>query len=469
MSRSVGRAILPLLVLLASEVRAYPSVFPTGTTIYQPDRTYDGYTLIGMSWWGGHTYLIDMNGNVVKEWQGLIGHTAYLLPGGHVIGQTGGPKKAYLQQRDWDGDVVWSFEDAYMSHDMNREGFPAGYYSPEADPMVTGGRTLLNAQFPAPKGERIRPEITRKAPAQGQYILEIDWDGEVLWEWNLNDYVEDLELSPGARESMQERPSMHFINNGLLNAVDWAHVNAMAWLGPNKWYDAGDERFHPENVIWSSRNTSIIAITSRKTGEIVWQIGPDYTKTEALRALGPILGSHGIHMIPRGLRGAGNLLVFDNGAPSIYGSPNQISRDGRDTTTRGYSRVLEIDPTTLEVVWIYTAEAAGHAHRRNRHQFYSPFQSNAQRLPNGNTLVTEAVHGRVFELTEDLSIVWEFVEPSWRQAGVSQAPIFRAYRVPYEWVPQLEPPEPTAVVPPAVRRFRLEARGEETAQPVLID
>jgi hypothetical protein len=421
-----------------------------------------------MSWWGGHTYLIDMNGNIVKEWPGLIGHTAYLLPGGQIIGQTGGPKKAHLRQIDWEGNEVWAFDGAYMSHDMNREGFPAGYFSPDAKPRITGGRTLLNAQFPAPKGERIRSEITEKVPVQGQYILEIDWEGNILWEWNLNDHFDELGFSDEAKHSMRENPSMHFINNGILNAVDWAHVNSMAWLGPNKWYDAGDERFHPENVIWSSRNASIIGITSRKTGKIVWQIGPDYMQTEALRELGPILGSHGIHMIPKGLQGAGNLLVFDNGAPSIYGAPNQISTDGRNTITRGYSRVLEIDPTTFNIEWIYTAEIAGHATRRDSHRFYSPYQSNAQRLPNGNTLVTEAVHGRVFELTPDLEIVWEFIEPNWRQPGVEHVPVFRAYRVPHDWVPQLEPSTPKAVTPPAAKDFRLDPRGDKTAVPVLI-
>ena len=34
-----------------------------------------------------------------------------------------------------------------------------------------------------------------------------------------------------------------------------------------------------------------------------------------------------------------------------------------------------------------------------------------QRLPNGNTLITEGSDGRVFEVTPDHKIVWEFVSP----------------------------------------------------------
>ena len=52
-----------------------------------------------------------------------------------------------------------------------------------------------------------------------------------------------------------------------------------------QWYDAGDERFHPDNLIFDARNANILAIISKKTGEIVWQIGPDFSKTKELRKL----------------------------------------------------------------------------------------------------------------------------------------------------------------------------------------
>ena len=51
---------------------------------------------------------------------------------------------------------------------------------------------------------------------------------------------------------------------------DWLHINSMSLLGENHWWDEGNERFHPENIIWDSRQANLIAITSRETGEIVW-------------------------------------------------------------------------------------------------------------------------------------------------------------------------------------------------------
>ena len=40
---------------------------------------------------------------------------------------------------------------------------------------------------------------------------------------------------------------------------DWMHINSMSVLGPNKWYDQGDERFHPDNIIWDAREANILS------------------------------------------------------------------------------------------------------------------------------------------------------------------------------------------------------------------
>jgi hypothetical protein len=37
-------------------------------------------------------------------------------------------------------------------------------------------------------------------------------------------------------------------------------MNSAAYVGPNKWFEAGDKRFDPRNVIVSSRQASVIAI-----------------------------------------------------------------------------------------------------------------------------------------------------------------------------------------------------------------
>ena len=49
-----------------------PSVYPTGTTIFHPDKTWNGYTVFITPDSDG-VILIDMNGRVVKQWTGLSG------------------------------------------------------------------------------------------------------------------------------------------------------------------------------------------------------------------------------------------------------------------------------------------------------------------------------------------------------------------------------------------------------------
>jgi hypothetical protein len=121
---------------------------------------------------------------------------------------------------------------------------------------------------------------------------------------------------------------------------------------------------------------------------------------------------------------------------------------------RDYSRVLEVDPTTLKVVWQYTPAEAGFAVPVDANRFYSPFISSAQRLPNGNTLITEGSGGRLIEITRDHEIVWEYISPHWgRRMKINL--IYRAYRVPYEWVPQVEKPEERPIERVDVTRFRV--------------
>ena len=140
---------------------AYPTVYPTGTTIYDPEKCWNGYTVFPAKDRG--TALIDMNGNTVQLWKGLDGFPNKLLPGGYVMGSTGvrNPKYGYQDQLDlvqveWDGNIVWKFNKyerirdprqkpiwmARQHHDFQREGNPVGYYVTGMEPQVEKGNTL---------------------------------------------------------------------------------------------------------------------------------------------------------------------------------------------------------------------------------------------------------------------------------------------------------------------------------------
>jgi hypothetical protein len=61
---------------------------------------------------------------------------------------------------------------------------------------------------------------------------------------------------------------------------------------------------------------------------------------------------------------------------------------------------MEVDPVTRDVTWSYTEDG-----------FFSRGAGAQQRLPNGNTLVTESDSGRIFEISPEGRVVWEYINP----------------------------------------------------------
>ena len=121
---------------------------------------------------------------------------------------------------------------------------------------------------------------------------------------------------------------------------------------------------------------------------------------------------------------------------------------------RDYSRILEINPVTLDIEWRYSPYEADLPQPTDSYRFYSPYISNMQRLENGNTLINEGSNGRIFEVTRNHEIVWEYVSPFWGKT-LNNNMVYRAYRIPYAWIPQLSQPLETPIVPVDVRTLRL--------------
>ena len=481
-------------MLAAGFVAAAPSVYPTGTTIYDPGQSFNGYTVLSPL--GEQAVVvIDMNGNVVKQWDGYVnsaGGPARILPGGQVVGAVGAnpprQESLALEQRDFEGNVVWQFDRneqitrdgeqiwaLRQHHDWQREDFPAGYYSPAFTPGSTGSNTLVLTHT-----SHADEDVAGAAMLEDDRIIEVSPSGEIVWEWTAAAHIDEFAFSPEARAAIAaggagrgggaragggpaaraggppaaaggagaggQAPAGGAAGRGGgrggAAGYDWFHINSATYVGPNSWHDAGDERFAPENVIISSRQSSIVAIIDR-AGAVVWQLGPDFDRTPEERQIRQIIGQHHAHLIPEGLPGAGNVMIFDNGGSSGYGAPSPIALNGTGIYARATSRVLEINPVTLELVWSY-----------NGPNFFATNISGAQRLPNGNTLVTEGPGGRVFEVTTGGDIVWEYVHPTFSGARGSNS-VYRAYRLPYEWIPQLDRPAELAVSPPERSGFRV--------------
>jgi hypothetical protein len=452
MTRLTSACVAALVLCVLAPNPTAQTVYPTGTTIYDPDRSWNGFTVLSPLATQA-VLVIDMNGTVVKRWDGFnnsAGGPARVLPGGMVMAASGSrpPHQESLEliRRDFDGKDLWRFArgeqittregttvwSARQHHDWQIVGFPAGYYSPDSTPDVNGGNTLILSHT-----DRMQPKVADVMLGDDR-LIEVSPKGEIVWEWVASDHIDELGFEADARRAIKAARGF----NKARGSFDWLHINSATYVGPNQWFDKGDRRFAPENVIISSREASLLAIVGRD-GKIVWQLGPDFSASKELRAIRQIIGQHHAHLIPKGLPGAGNLLVFDNGGSSGYGFNTPIAPDGVGAFARATSRVLEINPVTLELVWSYTNP-----------RFFSTNISGAQRLPNGNTLITAGAGGRMFEVTREGAIVWEYMFPLFAGANQSNA-VYRAYRVPYAWIPQLMRPKEQRVTAPALDEFRL--------------
>jgi hypothetical protein len=145
--------------------------------------------------------------------------------------------------------------------------------------------------------------------------------------------------------------------------------------------------FSKGRFLVSMRQLSCIAVVDIDIPKVVWAHTGDYKLQHDPKILDN-----------------GNLLLFDNAGPE------------------NGSRVVEFDPTTMEEVWSYAGS--------KDQPFDSRTLGTAERLSNGNTLITESEGGRAFEVTSDGEIVWEFFNP--HRAGDNQefiAALFDVVRV----------------------------------------
>ncbi|MBW7900669.1 MAG: aryl-sulfate sulfotransferase [Rhodocyclaceae bacterium] len=441
------RKTLALSAALFSSVAiAAPSVFPTGVTVYNPAKAHNTYVIFSAP--DQKTRLIDMNGNVVRSWDKVGFPAAVIDPQltggkrGHVFVQLeavaepsklaspgNGLRNKTVGELDWNGKTVWQWGPqapggaAHQHHDQRR---------------LANGNTLVLANKLHPvKGFDV-PEVI------DDVIYEVDAKGKVVWSWTASEHIEEFGFTPEQLKLVRASTN-----------PDVLHINNLAPVGPNKWFDGGDKRFHPDNLIIDSRNGNFIAIIDKATGKVAWRIGPNLPginpreHDKLPRPADQFIGQHDAHVIPAGLPGAGNVLVFDNQGEAGYPrAPLNLI---------GGSRVLEIDPIKGEIVWQYTATDSA----QPGWAFYSSFISSARRLPNGNTLIDEGKFGRVFQVTPQGEIVWEYISPYFGKAPLGNARsnwIYRALPVPYDWAPAGTPRSEKAVTPPALGDFRVPSR-----------
>lgn len=324
---------------------------PFGVRTYIAEKCCQGYTLFSPAW-SNREYLIDMRGLVVHTWEVTHSNVAELLSNGNLFTHNCG---SWLEELTLDSKTIWRWEGNADLAVLNHHDFWVGgdtvvYLAAKHVPVIPG------VYQPGTEPDRMRTDV----------ILKINRNKDILWEFSFGDHVEELCALAGYPMPI---PYMRRTDNDSFEPYgpsDWAHANTIEVL-PSTPLGERDARFKAGNVLFSLRHLDVIGIVDPVKNEIVWCYGP-----------GILDGQHQPTMLENG-----NILVFDNG------------------TYRGHSIVREIEPASGEIVWQYS----------NGEDFFSPFRSGNQRLPNGNTLICECDAGRLFEVTPEKQVVWDFWSP----------------------------------------------------------
>jgi hypothetical protein len=341
----------------------------TGVRALDLARASPGLTLFAPIFGDGTTYLVDLHGNVVHTWKmpyrpGLYG---YLTERGTLFYNGKIPNDTFLGKAPFKGGVA--LEADWNGNVLWEVRHPNHHHDGR---LLKNGNVLLLCAVELPHDVAGRIQGGRRGTEDNgkiwaDYLVEMTRDGRTVWEWRTWEHLD---------------PTVDVITAPQDDRSEWTHGNAVTELPDG-------------NLLASFRSISTIIKIDRQSGKIVWKLGAP-----------PLSGQHA----PTPLSD-GNLLIFDNG-------PHRLDH------SFPFSRVIEVNPATKEVVWKYQEAILPN--------FYSPRNSNAQRLPNGNTLVNEGNFGRFFEVSTQGDVVWEYVNPYF---GPASAPpnaqynnVFRMYR-----------------------------------------
>lgn len=219
-------------------------------------------------------------------------------------------------------------------------------------------------------------EFSFGKPIGDDVIIKLSPDGQILKEISLYNAIIQSDYA------------------GLLRqrAGDLLHTNNVEVLSKKKadafpLFNAGD-------ILVSSRTIHTVYVIDQETKKIKWSLTH------------PFIGQHDPDFTDDG-----KILVFDNHSDWVDPAAEKKG-----------SRILLIDPVSKEIEVVYGQKEGEH--------FYTAGGGKLQQLQNGNLLITEARSGRVFEITPEKEIVWDWIAPKWQGGYVSE--ILEGTRYPEE-------------------------------------
>jgi hypothetical protein len=345
-----------------------------GVTRHDAARAQEGLTLY-TSGQEARAYLVGMDGEVVHEWQlpfsevwdesspvkdpqpdeYIYWNKAHVYPNGDLLAvyvAAGDSPWGYgLVRIDKDSNLIWKYL-GQAHHDLD---------------VGDDGRIYVLTHEIRHNTYQDFPQLA--VPRIDDFAVVLSPDGEELQKVSIADALINSPYARLLTRVVWYTKGDYLHNNG----IDVVEADDAAALPLAPVAKAGQ-------VLLSMREIDTLALLDLAQERIVWAVR------------GPWLAQHDPDILANG-----NMLLFDN-------LGNFLEPDGSDAgAAGGRSRVLEFDPSTMEIAWQYAGT--------EEEPFESDVRASQERLANGNTLITEETRGRIIEVTPDHEIVWEFVNP----------------------------------------------------------
>lgn len=361
---------------------------PLGFSVWSHEEDVsDGYVLMA-PYYGASRYagkgevnLVDVDGTVMHSWKTQFpALVAYLQPRGRLFVALTPP----LDINDYP-----SGGSTGILQELDKEGAVVWEYKDNAmthDFEIVPDESIVYVRWHRASddfAQRVRGGLeTATTSVWTNELVRINRSGEIVWTWRPDDHVhpEDFKLNP------------------LVARYDWAHINSVRYLEDNP-------LTHVPAYLVSARNISTVFLVDATTGAIIW-----------MSPSGLLSLQHDASLTQRG-----TFLVFDNGLHRVQ--------------QKAYlaSRVVEIDPLNDTIAWTFDGGASG----LEKIQFASSIMSGAQRLSNGNTLITASTINTILEVSSSGRIVWKYTN-DFRDADGTMRILFKTRKYPREVLEMLQ-------------------------------
>jgi hypothetical protein len=231
--------------------------------------------------------------------------------------------------------------------------------------------------------------------------------GTVVWSWHVWDHlVQDFSSSKSNYGVIAAHPELINPNGGGQQIpAFWNHMNSITF---NAALDQVMVSVRGNSEIWIIDHSTTIAQAASHTGgahgkggDLLYRWGNPAQYGAGTRNDDALFQQHCAVWIDSNLPGAGDILIFNNGLGRGYTTVDEITppidTNGNYSLTAGKA----FGPTNL--TWTYKANPPT--------SFFAAEISGAQRLPNGNTLICDGIHGTIFEVTVAGEMVWKYINP----------------------------------------------------------